>query len=51
MQNIKLPIKLQILMRNNLNLKNYPVGVDIDGNFYYDDGLNFLFNIITFFVM
>lgn len=49
--NIKLPIKLQILMRNNLNLKNYPVGVDIDGNLYYDDGLNFLFKIITFFVM
>jgi len=43
--NIKLPIKLQILMRNNLNLLNYPVGVDIDGNLYFDDGLNYFFYI------
>jgi hypothetical protein len=41
--NFKLPIKLQILMRNNLNFLNYPVGVDIDGNLYFDDGLKRFF--------
>jgi hypothetical protein len=48
--NFKLPVKLQILMRNNLNLLNYPVGVDIDGNMYFDDGLNrfFLYIKISF---
>ena len=32
-------LKLQILMRKKFkNLKNFPIGADIDGNLYFDDG-------------
>ena len=31
-------IKFRILLRNKLNVIRFPVGVDIDGNLYFDDG-------------
>jgi hypothetical protein len=31
-------VNVRILLRNKFNLVRFPVGVDIDGNLYFDDG-------------